>query len=281
MLEDASRAQGVVTDEKSGVRFKVLSHGPGTSHPAPESACHLHFSATLVDGSPVAVPVPGKPLKHVHGGKDPVIKAFDGVLPHMVEGDVLQMYIPKTQARSSSSSEYQKIPSNKALIAKVKLVSIEGKKTAASKDKLESRRSQEVDRAAEKARMQAHEKERRAVQAKEAAEEEANQSRRAQTTNENRDDKAEKAKEADKQKQEKPKEKPKQNKEKPKIADTERRAEKIDTHINKAKAGSMDRKQAAAQAKAAEAEKLRKEAEEELAATEAEAKAAAEAEEAS
>ncbi len=49
-LEENKAKPGVIT-LPSGLQYKVLKHGSGTSHPTVNSPCECHYAGTLTDGT--------------------------------------------------------------------------------------------------------------------------------------------------------------------------------------------------------------------------------------
>ena len=94
-LLENGKQEGVITTE-SGLQYKVLSKGEGTTNPSPKSKVKVHYHGTLIDGTVFDSSVErGEPISF---GLNQVIKGWQEGLTYMVEGDKFRLFIPSTLA---------------------------------------------------------------------------------------------------------------------------------------------------------------------------------------
>merc|ERR1711998_72798 len=123
-LEENKAKEGVVT-LPSGLQYKVLKKGEGTSHPTKDSPCECHYEGTLIDGSEFDSSYKrGSPTTFA---PNQVIKGWTEAMQLMVEGDKWEMYIPSDLAYGESGSP-PKIPGGSALIFRMEIIKIKGGK---------------------------------------------------------------------------------------------------------------------------------------------------------
>merc|ERR1711998_344587 len=126
-LEENKNKPGVVT-LPSGLQYKVLKKGEGTSHPTKDSPCECHYEGTLIDGSEFDSSYKrGSPTTFA---PNQVIKGWTEAMQLMVEGDKWEMYIPSDLAYGESGSP-PKIPGGSALIFRMEILKIKGDKVDA------------------------------------------------------------------------------------------------------------------------------------------------------
>ena len=112
--------EGVITTE-SGLQYKVLSKGEGTTNPSPKSKVKVHYHGTLIDGTVFDSSVErGEPISF---GLNQVIKGWQEGLTYMVEGDKFRLFIPSTLAYGKKGTG--PIPPASTLIFDVELLEIQ------------------------------------------------------------------------------------------------------------------------------------------------------------
>ncbi|WP_114786342.1 FKBP-type peptidyl-prolyl cis-trans isomerase [Vibrio tetraodonis] len=119
LLENGTQ-EGVITTE-SGLQYKVLSKGEGTTNPSPKSKVKVHYHGTLIDGTVFDSSVErGEPISF---GLNQVIKGWQEGLTYMVEGDKFRLFIPSTLAYGKKGTG--PIPPASTLIFDVELLEIQ------------------------------------------------------------------------------------------------------------------------------------------------------------
>ena len=119
-LLENGKQEGVITTE-SGLQYKVLSKGEGTTNPSPKSKVKVHYHGTLIDGTVFDSSVErGEPIPF---GLNQVIKGWQEGLTYMVEGDKFRLFIPSTLAYGKKGTG--PIPPASTLIFDVELLEIQ------------------------------------------------------------------------------------------------------------------------------------------------------------
>lgn len=128
-LEEKSKEADVVT-LPSGLRYKVLDKGQGTSHPKADSPCLCHYAGTLIDGTEFDSSYGrGEPTTFA---PNQVIGGWTEAMQMMVEGDKWELYIPSDLAYGDRGSP-PKIPGDSALVFTIEMITIKGEKVPALK----------------------------------------------------------------------------------------------------------------------------------------------------
>merc|ERR1712232_527210 len=126
-------AEEGVTKLPSGLLYKVLKVGEGKEHPTADSPCDCHYKGTLIDGKEFDSSYKrGKPTTFA---PNQVIKGWTEAMQLMVEGDKWEMYIPSELAYGDSGAGGV-IPGKAALIFKMELIKIKGKKVPKKSEEL-------------------------------------------------------------------------------------------------------------------------------------------------
>lgn len=126
-LQKNAEKEGVVTTA-SGLQYKIIKQGEGTTSPKASDNVSVHYRGTLIDGTEFDSSYSrGQPANFNVGG---VIKGWTEALQLMHEGDKYELYIPANLAYGESGAG-GKIGPNSALVFEVELLSIEGDKAAA------------------------------------------------------------------------------------------------------------------------------------------------------
>ncbi len=111
--------QGVQTTA-SGLQYKVLKVGDGSTHPTAADRVTVHYHGTLIDGTVFDSSVArGEPIAF---GLNQVIKGWTEGVQLMVKGEKTRFYIPSELAYGNRSAG--KIPSGSTLIFDVELLGI-------------------------------------------------------------------------------------------------------------------------------------------------------------
>ncbi len=119
-LQQNGTEQGVITTE-SGLQYKVLNPGTGTTHPTMSNKVKVHYHGTLLNGTVFDSSVDrGTPITF---GVNQVIKGWQEGLQTMVEGEKTRFYIPSDLAYGKSGSG--PIPPGALLIFDVELLEIQ------------------------------------------------------------------------------------------------------------------------------------------------------------
>nr|WP_275440571.1 FKBP-type peptidyl-prolyl cis-trans isomerase [Vibrio sp. Of7-15] len=104
---------------KSGLQYKVLTPGTGTSHPTATTKVKVHYHGTLIDGTVFDSSVErGQPIEFK---LNQVIKGWQEGLQLMVEGEKTRFFIPSDLAYGNSSTGA--ITPRSVLIFDVELIS--------------------------------------------------------------------------------------------------------------------------------------------------------------
>jgi len=107
----------------SGLQYKVLHKGEGTTSPASTDSVSVHYRGTLIDGTEFDSSISrGQPANFNVNG---VIKGWTEGLQLMHEGDKWELYIPSELAYGERGAG-GKIGANAALVFEVELLSIGG-----------------------------------------------------------------------------------------------------------------------------------------------------------
>lgn len=123
-LEENAKKPGVVS-LPSGLQYKVLEKGTGIHHPLPYTSCSCHYHGTLIDGTVFDSSYDrGSPTTFA---PNQVIKGWTEAMALMVEGDVLELYIPSDLAYGERGSP-PKIPGGAVLVFKIEILEILGDK---------------------------------------------------------------------------------------------------------------------------------------------------------
>jgi len=250
--------------QKQGqIRYRVINHGNGGRSPKVTSACDLHWRAHLVlphgklqAGGQVAVPDPARHHLHDPQNASNIFKTdiFKEFLPSMVEGDVVQLYIPSDHARGADNEEHQSIPAGAPLMVKLKLVKIQGESSPASDKKISARRTWRAARGEAEPAMENVTHQVTANATRPAAEVKVEKANQASGEAEEKAKRAEEEKKAAAAKAAKEEKQTKAAKEEKKAAAAAKAAEEEKKAAAAAKAAEEEKKAAAA-AKAAEEEK--------------------------
>jgi FKBP-type peptidyl-prolyl cis-trans isomerase FklB len=128
-LEESKSKPGVIT-LPSGLQYKVLTAGSGTSHPTVSSPCSCHYKGALIDGTQFDSSYDrGEPTTFA---PNQVIKGWTEAMQLMVEGDKWEMYIPSDLAYGDRGSP-PKIGGGDALVFQMEILEILGDKVDALK----------------------------------------------------------------------------------------------------------------------------------------------------
>eukprot|EP01126_Amoeba_proteus_P015591 TRINITY_DN1703_c0_g1_i4.p1 TRINITY_DN1703_c0_g1~~TRINITY_DN1703_c0_g1_i4.p1 ORF type:complete len:218 (+),score=40.26 TRINITY_DN1703_c0_g1_i4:161-814(+) len=125
---EANRDKEGVVELPSGLQYKVLRKGKGTSHPTADSPCECHYAGTLIDGTEFDSSYSrGSPTTFA---PSQVIKGWTEAMQLMVEGDKWELYIPSELAYGERGSP-PKIPPNSVLVFQIEILKIKGGKKPA------------------------------------------------------------------------------------------------------------------------------------------------------
>jgi FKBP-type peptidyl-prolyl cis-trans isomerase FklB len=128
-LEESKSKPGVIT-LASGLQYKVLQAGSGTSHPTVSAPCKCHYRGTSIDGTTFDSSYDrGEPTTFA---PNQVIKGWTEAMQLMVEGDKWEMYIPSELAYGDRGSP-PKIGGGDALVFQMEILEILGDKVDALK----------------------------------------------------------------------------------------------------------------------------------------------------
>ena len=109
-----------VKSTASGLQYKVLTKGTGTTHPTAESNVTVHYHGTLIDGSVFDSSVDrGESISFV---LNQTISGWNEGVQLMVEGDKFRFYIPSDLGYGDR--DVGTIPAGSLLIFDVELISI-------------------------------------------------------------------------------------------------------------------------------------------------------------
>lgn len=118
-LESNRTSDGVLTTE-SGLQYKVLTKGQGTTRPSVSDKVKVHYHGTLVNGDVFDSSVErGQPISF---GLRQVISGWTEGLQLMVVGDKYRFVIPSTLGYGDRNAG--KIPAGSVLIFDVELLAI-------------------------------------------------------------------------------------------------------------------------------------------------------------
>jgi FKBP-type peptidyl-prolyl cis-trans isomerase len=118
---EAKKAEAGVIALPSGLLYKVLNKGDGTSHPSIDTPCSCHYAGTLIDGTPFDSSYSrGQPSTFA---PNQVIKGWTEALQLMVKGDKWELYIPYNLAYGEAGRP-PKIPAYATLVFTIEIVSI-------------------------------------------------------------------------------------------------------------------------------------------------------------
>lgn len=121
-LEENAKKEGVIA-LGSGLQYKVIRSGAGTTHPLVSTPCDCHYEGTLIDGTKFDSSYDrGSPTSFA---PNQVIKGWTEALQMMVEGDKWELYIPSELAYGDRGSP-PKIPGGSVLKFIIELVKIKG-----------------------------------------------------------------------------------------------------------------------------------------------------------
>lgn len=126
-LADNAKKAGVIS-LPSGLQYKVLRKGSGSSHPTIDSPCSCHYAGTLIDGTKFDSSYDrGEPTTFA---PNQVIKGWTEAMQLMVEGDKWEMYIPSELGYGDRGSP-PKIGGGDALVFTMEILEIQGNKVPA------------------------------------------------------------------------------------------------------------------------------------------------------
>jgi len=127
-LEKNAQKEGVVV-LPSGLQYKVVKAGEGTTSPSASDSVSVHYRGTLIDGTEFDSSYSrGQPANF---GVSGVIKGWTEALQLMHEGDKWELYIPSALAYGENGAG-GKIGPNSALVFEVELLSIGASKPNAA-----------------------------------------------------------------------------------------------------------------------------------------------------
>jgi FKBP-type peptidyl-prolyl cis-trans isomerase FklB len=128
-LKENKSKPGVIT-LPSGLQYKVLNAGSGTSHPTVSSPCKCNYEGTSTDGTKFDSSYDrGEPTTFA---PNQVIAGWTEAMQLMVEGDKWEMYIPSDLAYGDRGSP-PKIGAGEALVFQMEILEILGDKVDALK----------------------------------------------------------------------------------------------------------------------------------------------------
>jgi len=116
----SNKLEDGVKTTPSGLQFKVLTAGTGTTHPKPSDSVKVHYHGTLTDGTVFDSSVArGQPISF---GLNQVIKGWTEGLQLMVVGEKTRLFIPSDLGYGNRASG--PIPAGSTLIFDVELLGI-------------------------------------------------------------------------------------------------------------------------------------------------------------
>jgi len=129
-LEENAKKEDVVV-LPSGLQYKILTKGSGTSSPSTADQVKVHYEGKLLTGKVFDSSYKrGQPASF---GVTGVIKGWTEALQLMVQGDVWELYIPAELAYGARGAGAD-IGPNSVLTFKVELIEIVGKKSKSKKE---------------------------------------------------------------------------------------------------------------------------------------------------
>lgn len=118
-LQKNKSEEGVIETE-SGLQYKVLNQGQGTTHPTSTDKVKVHYHGTLLDGTVFDSSVDrNEPISF---GLNQVIKGWTEGVQLMVVGDKFRFYIPSGLAYGNRAAG--KIAPGSTLVFEVELLAI-------------------------------------------------------------------------------------------------------------------------------------------------------------
>jgi peptidylprolyl isomerase len=118
LVENAQ--QKGVKSTASGLQYKMLTKGAGTTHPTEDSNITVHYHGTLIDGTVFDSSMDrGEPVSF---DVNQAIPGWREGIQLMVEGDKFRLYIPSDLAYGDRN--VGKIPAGSLLIFDVELIAI-------------------------------------------------------------------------------------------------------------------------------------------------------------
>ena len=118
-LAKNSQAVGVQSTN-SGLQYKVLQAGSGSTHPTAQDQVKVHYHGTLIDGTVFDSSVDrGEPISF---GLNQVIPGWTEGLQLMVEGEKTRLFIPSTLGYGNRAAG--KIEPGSTLVFDVELIGI-------------------------------------------------------------------------------------------------------------------------------------------------------------
>lgn len=118
-LDENSQAEGVKTTP-SGLQYKVLEAGSGTTHPSATDQVKVHYHGTLIDGTVFDSSVDRG--ESISFGLNQVIPGWTEGLQLMVEGEKTRFFIPSKLAYGKRAAGL--IKPGSTLIFDVELIGI-------------------------------------------------------------------------------------------------------------------------------------------------------------
>lgn len=116
----SNKLEDGVKTTSSGLQYKVLTTGTGTTHPTKSDKVKVHYHGTLTDGTVFDSSVArGEPISF---GLNQVIKGWTEGLQLMVVGEKTRLFIPSDLGYGNSASG--SIPAGSTLIFDVELLGI-------------------------------------------------------------------------------------------------------------------------------------------------------------
>ncbi len=117
---DKNSTADSVQSTASGLQYKVLEKGTGSTHPTATDRVKVHYHGTLIDGSVFDSSVErGEPISF---GLNQVIPGWTEGLQLMVEGEKTRLFIPSTLGYGNRAAG--KIKPGSTLIFDVELIGI-------------------------------------------------------------------------------------------------------------------------------------------------------------
>mmetsp|Transcript_22641 Transcript_22641/g.40929 ORF Transcript_22641/g.40929 Transcript_22641/m.40929 type:complete len:132 (-) Transcript_22641:26-421(-) len=118
----SKKSEPGVTTLPSGLMYKVLETGPGTTSPGPSTKCDCHYEGKLIDGKKFDSSYDrGKPLTFA---PSQVIAGWTEAMQLMHEGDKWELYIPSELGYGDAGTPGGPIPPKAALVFQMQLMKI-------------------------------------------------------------------------------------------------------------------------------------------------------------